>query len=68
MKPLLMFHIKGKDGTYAVSCHKVVLAWETCQQEKGGGEETHFVLCYLLGVKPDFMAGNTAHISFTLEG
>lgn len=67
VKPLLMFHIKGKDGTYAVSCHKVVLAWETCQQE-GGGKETHFVLCYLLGEKPDFMAGNTICRSFLLEG
>lgn len=36
MKPLLMFCIKGKTGTHAVSCHIVVLAWETCQQEAGG--------------------------------
>lgn len=59
MKLLLMFHIKSKAGTHAVSCHKVVLVWETCQQEEGGEKQQKrklFVLFYLLGKNPDFMA------------
>lgn len=34
VKPLMMFHIKGKAGAHAVSCHKVLLVWEQCQQEE----------------------------------
>lgn len=65
VEALVMFVIKAKAGTHAVSCHIVALAWETCQQEEEeAGEEKkkeHFVSFYLLGKKSNFMATNLKH-------
>lgn len=45
VEALVMFVIKAKAGTHAVSCHIVALAWETCQQEE---EEKKRTLCFIL--------------------
>lgn len=50
VEALVMFVIKAKAGTHAVSCHIVALAWETCQQEEEeeAGEEKKRALCFIL--------------------
>lgn len=64
VEALVMFVIKAKAGTHAVSCHIVAPAWETCQQEEEEAREKkkeHFVSFYLLGKKSNFMATNLKH-------
>lgn len=66
VEALVMFVIKAKAGTHAVSCHIVALAWETCQQEEEeeAGEKKkkeHFVSFYLLGKESNFKATNLKH-------
>lgn len=71
MKPLLMFYIKGKPGTHAVSCHIVVLAWRRGANRRQEGEKKKksavlFLFCFVfLTWKEAEFHGNTPEMPHT---